>query len=80
MPDAEDFGRLGTCWIQSLHDTAFGDINGVAFSFDGQLLFTVGNDGNCFAFHVSNGEEWCLPDPIKRIALPAVAVCIQTMS
>ena len=48
----------------SVHDNEYGDLTGIAFSFDGLLLFTTGLDGNFFAFTVANvGEKFYSPKP-----------------
>ena len=51
-----DPGRKGDVVIGDLHTGHTGPLNGVAWSFDGSLLATVGDDHTCVIWNPHTGE------------------------
>lgn len=61
----DDWQELTDYWLLGMHDNFFGRIPSIQFSFDNKFLFTVGADGNCFAY------DWNLPLEEIRAIIPA---------
>lgn len=71
----EDWQDLTDYWLLGMHDNFFGRIPSIQFSFDNKFLFSVGADGNLFAYN------WNLPLEEIRAIIPAnvTKVSISTM-
>ena len=54
---SEDVGLMGPYWALNVHDNHSGQITHVSLSFDDKFLFTVGADGNFFAFKLLDDES-----------------------
>lgn len=61
----DDWQDLTDYWILGMHDNFHGKISSIKFSFDNKLLFSVGSDGNLFAY------DWNLPLQEIRAIIPA---------
>jgi len=47
-----DPGLMGPYWSLTIHDNDYGIVTQLASSFDDKFMFSVGGDGNFFAFTV----------------------------
>jgi cilia- and flagella-associated protein 44 len=61
----DNWRDLSDFWLLSMHDNFFGRIPAIKFSFDKKFLFSIGADGNLFAY------KWNLP--VKALKVEAVA-------
>lgn len=52
----EDFRNLNDYWKLNMHYNLSGKVTGLAFSYDFQYLFSVGTDGNLFAYKWHSDE------------------------
>jgi len=48
---------MGPYWSLPIHDNDFGSITQLASSFDNKFIFSVGRDGNFFAFSVIDDKR-----------------------
>jgi len=53
----DDAGLMGPYWSLSMHDNDYGAVTQLASSFDDKYLFSVGRDGNFFAFAVIDDKR-----------------------
>lgn len=70
----ENWRDLSDFWLLSMHDNFFGKIPAIKFSFDKKFLFSIGADGNLFAY------KWNLQlKPLKVqavVPVPKVSVIL----
>lgn len=60
----KDWRDLSNYWILSMHDNFYGEIPTIKFSYDDKYLFSIGVDGNLFAYN------WNLPVKEVRVVPP----------
>lgn len=70
----EDWRDLSHYWLLSMHDNFFGKIPALRFSHDNKYLFTIGSDGNLFAYN------WNLPvTDVKHIQPSPIPKLVATV-
>jgi WD40 repeat protein len=71
----ENWRDLSNYWVLSMHDNFFGSIPALRFSYDHKFLFSIGTDGNLFAYN------WNLPvtyvQPIQPTPIPKLVAIVR---
>ncbi|XP_052861271.1 cilia- and flagella-associated protein 44 [Anopheles cruzii] len=65
----QDFRDLSDHWTLPMHDNRTGRITGLAFSYDFSYLFSVGTDGNLFAYRwygAGDAFQAVPPKPLEK--------------
>ena len=73
---SDDVGLMGAYWSLPVHDTQYGPITHVTLSHDHTFLFTVGADGNFFAFKFMDQEEVAAAVAQAKAKIPSARVRI----
>lgn len=48
---------LSDYWLYSMHDNTHGRIRRMCFNYDHHFMFSCGDDGNIFSYHMNFDEE-----------------------
>lgn len=75
-PKKGDLGALGPHWTAAFHDCEYGDVTGLAFSADGNYLFSIGLDGNFFKFAVTDQRRSELGQTVRAELPKAKVICL----
>ena len=59
-----DLGNDAPHWVLSSHDNNYGHITHIDMSYDGKYVFSVGGDGNFFAYEFM--EEAKIEEKVKE--------------
>jgi hypothetical protein len=70
----DDAGLMGPYWSLTVHDNDHGAVSRLSMSFDCKYLFSVGNDGNFFAFLVMDDKRLEKKIAEARAAIPSAKV------
>jgi hypothetical protein len=64
---------LSDYWLYSMHDITNGRIRRMCFNYDHHFMFSCGDDGNIFSYHVNFEDEndYIIPSR-ERIASPGI--------
>lgn len=68
MPDSKKIEDIKDYWSYGFHDTDYGAITNLEFSFNEKFLFSTGSDSNIFGLLFNCGPEElekCKQEPIK---------------
>jgi hypothetical protein len=76
----DDAGLMGPYWSLTVHDNDHGTITQLAMSFDCKYLFSVGNDGNFFAFLVMDDKKLEKKVAEARATIPSAKVSVGVIS
>jgi len=67
---------LSDYWLYSMHNNTNGRIRRMCFNYDHHLMFSCGDDGNIFSYHVNFEEEG---DYIRPWRKPVVSLGIVSL-
>jgi len=70
----DDAGLMGPYWSLSMHDNDYGSVTQLASSFDDKFLFSVGRDGNFFAFSVIDDKKAEQEIATAKVKVPSAKV------
>lgn len=70
----DDPGLMGPYWSLSMHDNDYGSITQLASSFDDKFIFSVGGDGNFFAFAVIEDKRTEQDTALSKVEVPLAKV------
>ena len=70
----DDAGLMGPYWSLSMHDNDYGSVTQLASSFDDKFLFSVGRDGNFFAFSVIDDKKAEQEIATAKVKVPSAQV------
>lgn len=70
----ENWRDLSDFWTLSMHDNFFGKIPKIVFSFDKRFLFSVGADGNLFAYKWNQSPKEKIRRTLTTITVPKVVL------
>ena len=72
----DDPGLMGPYWSLSMHDNDCGTVTQLASSFDDKYIFSVGRDGNFFAFAVIDDKRFEQDAAQSTVKVPSAKVGI----
>jgi len=70
-----DPGLMGPYWSLPIHDNDYGTVTQLASSFDDKFIFSVGRDGNFFAFTVVDEKRVEHETVESKLKVPSAKVC-----
>ena len=70
-----DPGLMGPYWSLPMHDNDHGAVTQLASSYDDKFIFSVGCDGNFFAFTVIDEKRAEQETAQSRLRVPSAKVC-----
>lgn len=71
----DDPGFMCPYWSLAMHDNSYGAVTQLATSFDDKYIFSVGQDGNFFAFTVVDDKRAQQELALSKAKVPSAKVC-----
>ena len=75
-----DLANMDHYWALNVHDNDYGLVTSLSVSHDDKFLFSVGCDGNFFAFNVMQEEEMQQAITDTRAKVPSAKVIVQKIN
>ena len=74
-----DPGLMGPYWTLPMHDNDYGRVTQLASSFDDKFIFSVGGDGNFFAFTVIDDKRIEERIASSKLKVASAKVCFYVL-